>query len=300
MSLQFTHFEEQLQMLIDQQVIVGLAFAIIQNNEVSYSNGLGVTGVEDYQLPVTPNTLFAIGSISKSFAAATIMRLVEQGVLDLDVPIIEYIDGFEFEDRKNSRKVTLRHLLSHLSGLPAAGRYWGLRGQDALRKFVWEDLRYHRFMAEPGTVHIYSNTAISCAGYVAEHVTETPYDELVQQLIFDPLEMTRSTFSLAELVTYPVALPHRLSEDGKLEVLHRQTDNDMGHASSFCYCSTLDLAKFAVALLEPEKLLSEKSLQEMFTSQISLHTSGANYPLDMDSDYLLVNIVVVVWQDMVA
>ncbi|MAS38161.1 MAG: hypothetical protein CL610_29460 [Anaerolineaceae bacterium] len=269
---------DQFQALIDQGSLVGLALAIIRNGETIYSRGMGVTGVEDYRLPVTPDTLFAIGSITKTVAAATIMRLVEQQALDLDRPIVEYLAGFAFEDTLNGARVTLRHLLSHASGLPAAGRNWGLRGRDALRRFVDEDLRYHQFFTPPGTVHLYSNTAISCAGYVAEAVTGIPFDTLVQQLIFDPLGMDRSTFNLAEAMTYPTALPHRLDAEGMLRVIHRQADNDMGHASSFCFGSTHDLAKFAAALLTPGVLFDAATLRHMQSPAISLHVEGANYP----------------------
>jgi CubicO group peptidase (beta-lactamase class C family) len=278
MKAEFTHLENKFQALIAQRSIVGLALAVIQDGEVVHSSGMGVTSVEDYQLPITPDTLFAIGSITKSIAAATIMRLVEQKALDLDRPIVEYLKGFEFEDKANGRMVTLRHLLSHSSGLPAAGRNWGLRGRDALRTFVRDDLRTHQFVAPPGKVHIYSNTAISSVAYVAEQATSTPYDSLVQQLIFDPLDMKRSTFNLAKAMTYATALPHHLEEDGTLRVTHHFSDNDMGHASSFCLCSTLDLAKFASALLTQGKLLNTSAWQEMHTPAISLHTSGANYP----------------------
>ncbi|MAU10413.1 MAG: hypothetical protein CL607_11365 [Anaerolineaceae bacterium] len=270
--------EREFQSLIEEGALVGLAFAIIQAGDIVYSTGMGLTGVEDYSLPVTPDTLFPIGSITKSVAAATIMRLVEQQILDLDRPIVAYLDGFEFEDKANGQQVTLRHLLSHSSGLPAAGRNWGLRGRDALRKFIWEDVRNHRFVAPPGKVHIYANTAISCVAYVAEAVTGTPFDTLVKQLIFDPLDMKRSTFSHAEAMTYPTALPHLLTADGTLRVMHRHSDNDMGHASSFCFCSTRDLATFAAALLAPGTLFDEATLRDMQTPVISLHSSGANYP----------------------
>ncbi|MBZ0300214.1 MAG: beta-lactamase family protein [Anaerolineae bacterium] len=271
-------FENRFQQLVDQRELVGMAFAVVYGSETAYIRGLGVTGVEDYRLPVTPDTLFAIGSITKAVAAATMMCLVEQQILDLDRPIVEVIEGFAFEDKTNGRQVTLRHLLSHSSGLPAAGRNWALRGRDALRTFVWEDLRVHQFVAPPGKVHIYSNTAISSAAYVAEVVTGTPFDDLVRQLVFDPLDMQRSTFDLAEAMTYPTALPHGHAEDGSLRVIHRLADNDMGHASSFCFCSTHDLAKFAAALLMPGKLLRAETLYEMQTPVIGLHTSGANYP----------------------
>lgn len=269
---------DKFQALVDDQTIVGMAVTIVQQGDIVHSRGFGVTGVESYQLAVTPDTLFAIGSITKSVAAATIMCLVEGGKLNLDTPIVHYLDGFDFDDQHRGRKVTLRHLLSHSSGLPQSGRNWGLRGRDALRTFMWDDLRHHRFVFEPGQAHIYSNTAISSIAYVAEMVTQTPFDELVQSLIFDPLDMSHSTFNPIKAITYPLALPHHTRDDGNLQVTHRVADNEMGHASSFCYCSTHDLAKFSVALMKPNLLFHADTLNEMQTPAIRLRMEGANYP----------------------
>ncbi|MEZ4736964.1 MAG: serine hydrolase domain-containing protein [Caldilineaceae bacterium] len=83
---------------ITPTAVLGMSLAIVQRDEVIYANGFGVTSAEDGGLPVTPQTLFAVGSTSKIITALLIMRLVEQGVLDLDRPVVDYLPGYTFTD----------------------------------------------------------------------------------------------------------------------------------------------------------------------------------------------------------
>ncbi|HEY0606792.1 MAG TPA: serine hydrolase domain-containing protein, partial [Herpetosiphonaceae bacterium] len=156
--LNIYRIERRIQQAIQERRYVGLALALVHGAEMTYARGFGTTSVEDGGIAVTPDTLFCIGSISKSLTATLVMRLVEQGRLDLDQPVIHYLPGFAFSDRLLGARITLRHVLSHSTGLPAAGKDFGPRDPDALRRFVWEDLPRYQFIAEPGKVHLYNNT----------------------------------------------------------------------------------------------------------------------------------------------
>lgn len=162
--LNMYRLEQRIQQYVAAQKMVGLALAIVQGSDVRYARGFGVTSVEDGGLPVTPHTLFCIGSISKTLTATLVMRLVEQGKLDLDVPVMQYMLDFAFSDEKLGQHVTLRHVLSHTTGLPSGGKDFGPRDPDALRRFVWDELSRYEFIAEPGKVHLYSNTVLVLAG----------------------------------------------------------------------------------------------------------------------------------------
>jgi CubicO group peptidase (beta-lactamase class C family) len=115
----------KLEQRIEEQMqathVPGLALAIVKDQEVMYARGFGVTSVEDAGLAVTPQTLFRIGSVTKSLTGTMIMRLVEQGKLDLDKPVKAYIDRFTLSEQRAAEQVTLRMLLSHTSGLPTRG-----------------------------------------------------------------------------------------------------------------------------------------------------------------------------------
>ena len=282
--LNIYQLEQRIQHITEAKRVIGMALAIVENAEVTYARGFGVTSLEDGGLPVTPHTLFCIGSISKTLTATLVMRLVEQGRLDLDTPVITYLPGFTFGDPERGKAVTLRHILSHTSGLPSAGKDFGPRDPDAVRRFVWDELPRYEFIADPGKVHLYSNTVIVLAGHLAEVVTGKYYDQLVHELIFQPLQMRRSTFDRTVAMTYPLALAHEDGEDGTVRTRHRFTDNVSGNPAGFGISSTLDMANFAImhlnhGLFENTRLLSPESVTLMHTP----HTR--RYTIDAESGY---------------
>jgi CubicO group peptidase (beta-lactamase class C family) len=269
---------------MDQQAAIGAAVAILRDGEVIEIGGFGKTSVEESGVNVTPHTLFAYGSISKTICAALIMRLVEQGLLDLDQRIAHYLPDLKFSDPVCGEKITLRHILSHTSGLPAAGKDWGPRDPDSLRRFVDEQIPHYVFHAEPGGVYLYSNTAFCIAGRVAEAVTGTVYEELVQAYVFAPLQMDRATYDPAIALTYPVALPHELSPDGDLRVTHKLAYNASGNPSGFALGSVSDLANLAQMFLNQgmfgsEEFLRSPSVAEMQKPHASRHIEGHAHPL---------------------
>src|SRR5689334_17038699 len=113
--------------------VPGVALGVLQNG-VATTRGLGITNVED-PLPVTAHTVFPIASISKTFAATAIMRLVEQGKIDLHAPVRRYLPDFRVRDSVASREVTVWHLVTHLGGWE--GQVAGPdRGTETLKDFV--------------------------------------------------------------------------------------------------------------------------------------------------------------------
>ena len=119
--------------------------------------------------------------------------------------------------------MTLRRILSHTTGLPPAGKNFGPRDPDALRRFVWEEIAHYAFVAQPGRVHLYSNTVFVFAGYLAEVVTGKYYDALMQELIFAPLEMQRSTFDRT-VAMLPVRVFLALGQIGWRAVIDKARD----------------------------------------------------------------------------
>lgn len=279
--LNMYRFEQRIQDYVAAQEIVGLALAVVKGTDVIYARGFGTTSVEDGGLAVTPRTLFCIGSISKSLTSTLVMRLVEQGKLDLDTPVVDYLPGFAFSDPQLGRRVTLRQVLSHTTGLPPAGKDFGPRDPDALKRFVWEEIARYGFVADPGAVHLYSNTVLVLAGYLAEVVTGRYYEHLMRELVFEPLRMERATFDRTVAMTYPLALAHERTESGTLRTRHRFTDNVGGNPAGFGIASTLDLANFAVMHLnqgrfEDRPFLAPESLALMHAPQVNLYVPGSD------------------------
>ena len=279
-----TQLEERVQSHVDAGQILGLALAIVRGNEITYARGFGTTSVEPEGVAVTPTTVFDIASISKVILGTLIMRLVERGTLDLDEPVLTYLPGFAFSDAERGRRVTLRHLLSHTAGLPAAGKDWGPPGRDALGRFVREQLSRHAFLAEPGRVHLYSNTAICLAGHVAEAAAGRHYRELVRDEVLVPLAMARTTYERAVALTYRAALPHEVGDDGRPRTLHRWTDNASGEPSGFAIAPVLDLANLALMHLNGGRFrdaqyLAPATVATMHTPHADRHVAGASHPL---------------------
>lgn len=269
--------EQRAERIVAARQSVGVALAIVEGSEIVYARGFGTTSIEDGGTPVTPNTLFAIGSISKTLTATMVMRLVEQGKLDLDRPVVDYLPGFQFSDPTLGAQVTLRHVLSHTTGLPAAGKDFGPRDPDALRRFVYADLARYRFFAPPGRLYFYSNTVIVLAGHIAEAVTGQYYEDLMAELVFAPLGMERATFDRLVAMTYPLALAHERGEDGVMRTRHRFTDNVDGNPAGFGIASTLDLARLAGMYLsggqaDGTQFLTPESVAEMQRPYAECHT----------------------------
>ncbi len=121
--------EQRIEQGMQKGHVPGLALAIVKDQEVIYARGFGVTSVEDGGAPITPQTLFRIGSTTKPMTGTAIMRLVEAGKLDLDRPVKEYIDWLTLSEEDVAGRVTLRMLMSHTAGLPntlagATGKGW--------------------------------------------------------------------------------------------------------------------------------------------------------------------------------
>lgn len=239
-------FEHQIAERMAATPTVGFAIAIVQGDEVRYARGFGMTSVEEGGVPVTPQTLFCIGSVTKTLTAAAIMRLIDRGVLDLDTAVSRYVPWLTFSRPEYADGVTLRRLLSHTSGLIGTGGEFGPRDPSGLEAFMRERIPTAAFFAPPGTVHYYSNYGLSLAGYVAEMATETPYPDLMRDLVFAPLAMRRSTFDRTVAMTYPCALPHMEDDAGVLRVIHRVPDFAGGNPSGFALSTVLDLANVAI------------------------------------------------------
>jgi CubicO group peptidase (beta-lactamase class C family) len=175
--------------------IPGASVSVVADGQLLTARGYGLadTGTEgDPARPVDPDdTLFRVGSVSKVVSATAVMRLVEEGRLDLDADVQQYLD-FDLDTPRGA--VTLRHLLTHTSGFEEviAGLIGAPGSEVSLRDAVSAAPPEQVFA--PGTTPAYSNYGASLAGYVAERVSGEPFAELVQEEVFEPVGMTSSSF----------------------------------------------------------------------------------------------------------
>ncbi len=169
--------------------IPGAALAVIHKGRVVKMKGYGLASIE-FGVPVTTTTAFEIGSVSKQMTAAAIMLLVEDGKVGLDEPVSKYIAGTP----ESWRPVTIRHLLTHSSGVKSYSSLDGFelikrqRVGDFLRKLSPYPLEY-----TPGDRNIYSNSGFTILAYVIEAVSGKPFIEFMRERIFRPLGMNSTT-----------------------------------------------------------------------------------------------------------
>ncbi len=173
--------------------IPGLAVAVVANDQLVFAKGYGKRDVEN-DLAATPETLFAIGSTSKAFTAFILGTLVDEGRLDWDTPVIEYLPDFRMFDEYATQHLKVRDLLIHSSGLPRHDLSW--YGADATREELYQRLAYLEPTRDLGEEFQYQNLMFMTAGYLAERITGSSWEELVRTRVFDPLEMSRTNFSV--------------------------------------------------------------------------------------------------------
>jgi CubicO group peptidase (beta-lactamase class C family) len=169
--------------------IPGLALGIVEGDQIVHLKGFGVAGSDGR--PVTPQTPFQLTSLGKPMTAVAIMQLVEAGKLDLDAPVQRYLPAFHVADETASAQITVRHLLYHTSGLPAAGIEEAFNGDerpDALEQGV-RALRSVQLNRPVGASYQYSNAVYSTLGLLIQEVSGQSYEAYMRAHLYRPLDM---------------------------------------------------------------------------------------------------------------
>ncbi len=266
------------EMLVDRKV-PGLAIAIVQDGKVIHSKGYGLRNA-DKKLPATSQTLFAIGSISKSFTCTVLGILADQGKLDWDKPVREYLPDFRVYDASATERMTPRDLVTHRSGLPRHDAIW--YGSTLTRKQMYDRLRYLEPSKDFRSTWQYNNLMFMTAGYLAGRLADVSWEELVRQKIFVPLGMKNSNFSVtASQKTADFALPYQKVKEEVKEVPFRNLD-EIGPAGSI-NSSVEEMAQYVLLHLNKGKfgdkqILSENNANQMQSPQMVVPVGPISYP----------------------
>ncbi len=188
----------QIEGIVDQAMIddpiPGFALCIVWDGQVVYSEGFGLADLEEKR-PVTPQSLLMQGSVTKSFTAMAVLRLAEQGLIDLDAPVTDYLPYFSMADERY-REITVRMLLSHRAGLPDSPDFWQEPLDTAMNPLeqAVRDLNELTLLFAPDTGWSYSSYGYSALGAIIAAVTGQPFERYMQEEWLEPLGMVRSTF----------------------------------------------------------------------------------------------------------
>lgn len=253
--------------------VPGVAIGVWKQGE-EFAEGFGITSVE-YPLPVTADTLFQTGSISKTFTGTMLMQLAEQGKVDLDAPVRQYIKNFRVKDKEVSRKVTVRHLLTHMGGW--VGDYFNDfgNGDDALDKMV-KDIAKLPQIQPLGTIWSYNNTGFNVAARIIEIVTRKPYEQAAQEMLFDPLGLKMTFFYPSDLLfTHRFVVGHQVVKK-KVQVARPWAIGRAGNGVGGVVSTVRDLLTYARFHMSNGKrgVISGKSLRAMRIPQVDAGPRG--------------------------
>lgn len=248
----------------------GASIAIVRGTQVIYAKGFGTSNVET-NAPVTPDMLFRLGSTTKMFTAAALVQLAEQGKLKLDEPISKYGKGLS----PKIAGLTAHQLLSHTSGLKDEATMFGRHDDDALGETV-RALRDDFFFAKPGQIYSYSNPGYWLSGYFIEAVSAKSYADQMNEGLFKPLGMQRTTLRPTIAMTYPLSQGH---ESVPPKVIHPMADNAGNWPAGSMFSSVLDLSRFVIAFLHDGQLDDKQVLSpSLIATMSSPHASIPGSP----------------------
>ncbi len=270
-------FNGAMEQMMTEDNLPNAVMAVVQDGEVIFMNGYGMSDIEE-EVPVNAEeSIFRVGSVSKIFTWTAIMQLAEQGDVDLDADIQQYLD-FDLPKRIKGTKtaaspITLRHLLTHTSGFEdVLDGLFTFSPQPALREYLTRQIPVRIYPA--GEIMAYSNYNPALAGYIIERVSGMPFEEYLERHIFAPLQMTSSSFAQP--------LPSELSE--RLVTAYRQVKGEflparfehMPAPAGGLSTTAADMAKFMHFLLDnadntENPVLNPQTKNQMLSPAFSYH-----------------------------
>jgi CubicO group peptidase (beta-lactamase class C family) len=261
-----------LQAQVKANRIPGLAVAIVQGDQIAFMKGYGEAAPGK---SVTPQTQFYIGSVTKSFTALAVMQLVEQGKLELDAPIQNYLPWFQVSDAEASAKMTVRHLLNHTSGLSERGD----PNASAFTSSLEEQARLLEDAhptAPVGSQYQYYNQNYRLLGLLVEQVSGQSYGDYLHSHVFEPLGMEHTTANPAEATH----LAQGYSRAFGFALPQSQRFIPGGLPSGYLISSAEDMARYLLAQLNnrecnDEQMLSPWSLTAMRTPPAGIDSQYA-------------------------
>ena len=260
--------------IFNEHTLAGLAVGIVRDGELVHFAGVGLADAATGR-GVDADTVFRIGSISKTCTGIAVLQLAEEGLLGLDDPVNEHLRGFRIEhDDPATPPVTIRHLLTHTAGLGELRRWSDLarptiglaskldRPLPSLTDFYAPVLRAE---LEPGAKWAYANHGFAALGQLVEDVGGQPFAERLRTRIFDPLGMEHTDFLRTDRVRDRLAVGYALRR-GRLKPV-KDTEIVVAPAGSI-FSTTTDMARYAAALASGgAPLLRPETFEQMLTPQ---------------------------------
>ena len=257
--------ERRIRSLQAERRLPSVSAAVFRRGEILWQVAVGLADLDDGR-QATPDTQYRVGSITKTFTAAAVLQLRDEGALALDEPLVTYIPEL------GDRRVTLRAVLTHTSGLqrelPGSG--WEPMASPTRDELV-SRLDEVRDVLEPGDAWHYSNLGFSLLGEAVERVAGVPYQRYVDERLLGPAGLTRTTWHAVE----PTATGYYVEPWSDRWHVERTADLGGGAPSGQLWSTTGDLARWADFLMRPEPdVLRPDSAEQMHRFQAMMDLAG--------------------------
>ncbi len=282
--------EDSISQMMTQMAVPGVSLACVAGGEIIYAKAFGARNLEK-NIPITPDSIGAIGSCSKSYTALAIMQLVSEGKLNLNDPINKYVD---FKLGNSSNPITIHHFLSHSSGIAPLGnadvianRLSG-EGETHVPMSSWDD--FYSFVNggsqwvtnKPGERFAYLNEGFTILGDVIEKVTNMKYEDYIKEKIFKPLKMERSTFDKDDFYIDQNHMTGYIQQvkDGKTKNIARPHLLDkLINAAGGIMSSVMEQANYLKTMMnggtfEGNQIIDSNLLEEMFKRHSNFPSLG--------------------------
>jgi CubicO group peptidase (beta-lactamase class C family) len=280
----------KIEALVEQEMadkdIPGVSLGIVKDGQVAYAKGFGVAE-RDTDRAMTPQTQFPVACITKGFTTAAIMQLVEQGLVDLDAPVTDYLPYFKLADERY-KEITIHHLLANTAGLPMPD-YVTLYGgfshnpswsPDLLEKYV-RSLADKPMATDPAdNIFMYGGDYFDILGDVIAKVSGQPFEEYMDQYILQPLGLEHTTFIVDELDPELAAAAYWQDENGEMQVSVPSPTYYPAHTpSNGMFSTTEDLLKWAIfnlnrGELDGRQIVPASAYDEMWKPQTEIPWGG--------------------------
>jgi CubicO group peptidase (beta-lactamase class C family) len=227
----------------------GVTIAVVEKNKVIYTGGFGYRDYEK-KLPVTENTLFAIGSCTKAFTASILGMLAKEGKVDIDKPVRDYLSELVFKNEYTNKHATLRDMMCHRTGLPRHDYSW--YGSTATRNELLERVRYQEPTFELRQKYQYNNFMFMAQGIVIEKITGKSWEENMRERIFKPLGMNNTNLSVIDMEKAADRSLAYSSADNKIKAIPYRNIDAIGPAGSINSCAK-DMANWLLTWINDGK-----------------------------------------------
>jgi CubicO group peptidase (beta-lactamase class C family) len=261
----FTGIDAKLQALLSVWHTPGFAVAVVEKNKIVYAKGFGFRDFEK-KIPVTPNTLFAIGSCTKAFTSSLLGILKNENLVDLDKSPVTYIPDLKFYNKEMDNLITIRDLMCHRTGLPRHDYSWYLFPGDS-RDSLMRRIQYMEPSAGIREKYQYNNFMFMLQGLIAEKVTRTSWEENISDRFFKPLGMSGSNFTIEALKrSEDGAFGYTLKKDSIIERTDYYRIRGMSPAGSI-NSSVNDMSKWLITWINGGKFEGKEIIPASYITE---------------------------------